>query len=412
MSPCLRNEGVPRRRSSSKVGVVAPKHHGRSRERTKTDDSLRTERKKTDEARKANRASAERDADGVVDHARTVADAVLSAARLRADHESLRPAAAGAVVGERARADLAVRGERASADVTLRSDRKDQADALAALLVHERAVTDAYLLTERARSDDAVAHRDDFLGMVAHDVRNLLNGVVLSLELLRLGDKEPDPHVSDAASRIRRYVARMNRLVGDLVDVTSIDAGKLALTPMEGDAAALVVEAMETFRPAALETGVSLSAEVPDGPFLAEFDHDRMLQVLANLIANSIKFTSPGGQIVVRVEAARGMLRFCISDTGVGIPAPMLEAIFERFWQVGKNDRRGQGLGLYISKCIVEAHRGRIWAESKAGKGTQLYFTLPVPSALRRGSPGGGAARDKARPARRGKSRVDRRRRS
>src|SRR5206468_3020889 len=144
VSPCLRNEGVPRRRSSSKVGVVAPKHHGRSRERTKTDDSLRTERKKTDEARKANRASAERDADGVVDHARTVADAVLSAARLRADHESLRPAAAGAVVGERARADLAVRGERASADVTLRSDRKDQADALAALLVHERAVTDAY----------------------------------------------------------------------------------------------------------------------------------------------------------------------------------------------------------------------------------------------------------------------------
>jgi len=392
---------------------MARKPRGRLLERAKTDDSLRTERKNIDAARKGDRASAERDADGVVDHARAVADAVLSAARLKADHESRRPrrpAKAGAVVGERARADRAVRGERATADVALRSDRKDRADALDALLVHERAVTDAYLLTERARSDDAVAYRDDFLGMVAHDVRNLLNGVVLSLELLRPGDDEPDPHVCAAATRIRRYVARMNRLIGDLVDVTSIDAGKLAVELVEGDAAALVAEATETFQPAALEKGVSLSAEVPAGPLLAVFDHDRKLQVLANLIANAIKFTPPGGKISVRVEAGRGMLRFCISDTGVGIPAPMLEAIFERFWQVGANDRRGQGLGLYISKCIVEAHRGRIWAECKAGKGSQVYFTLPVPSSRRRGSRAGGAARDKARPARRGKGKADRRR--
>lgn len=280
---------------------MARKPHVRSLERAKTDDSLRSERKNTDDARKANRASAERDADGVVDHARAVADAVLSEARLKADHDSLRPrrpAEAGAVVGERARADRAVRGERATADVTLRSDRRDQADALDALLVHERAATDAYLLTERARSDDAVAHRDDFLGMVAHDVRNLLNGVVLSLELLRPGDDELDPQVSAAANRIRRYVARMNRLIGDLLDVTSIDAGKLAMAPAAGDAAALVAEATETFQPAALEKGVSLSAEIPAGPLLAEFDHDRMLQVFANLIANAIKFTPRGGKVL------------------------------------------------------------------------------------------------------------------
>ena len=77
----------------------------------------------------------------------------------------------------------------------------------------------------------------------------------------------------------------------------------------------------------------------------------------------------------------------------------MLEAIFERFWQVSENDRRGQGLGLYISKCIVEAHGGRIWAESKPGKGTTLFFTLPTPSSSRRGS-GGGRPRAKARPGR------------
>jgi signal transduction histidine kinase len=396
---------------------MARKSRVRSPERAKTDDSLRTERKNIDDARKAGRASAERDADGVVDHARAVADAVLSTARLKADHVSLRPRRrkeASAVVGERARADQAVRGERATADVVLRSDRKDQADALDALLVHERAATDAFLLTERARSDAAVANRDDFLGMVAHDVRNLLNLVVLSLEVLRPDNAEPDPQVlAAAANRIRRYIARMNGLIGDLVDVTSIDCGKLAMVPIEGDAAALVAEATETFSPAALETGISLSAEVPAVPLLAEFDHDRMLQVFANLIANAIKFTPRGGKIGVRVEAAPGTLRFCISDTGVGIPAPMLEAIFERFWQVGANDRRGQGLGLYISKCIVEGHRGRIWAESKTGKGSQLYFTLPLPGSRRRGSPARDAARDKARPATgRARKKVVRRRRS
>jgi signal transduction histidine kinase len=301
--------------------------------------------------------------------------------------------------------------ERAAADVALDTDRKEQADTLATLLVHERAATDAYLLTERDRADDAVAHRDDFLGMVAHDVRNLLNGVVLSLEMLRPGDDEPAPHVVAATTRIRRYVARMNRLIGDLVDVTSIDAGKLAVVAVEGDVAALVTEATDTFQPAAREKGVSLSAAVPAGPVLAPFDHDRLLQVFANLIANAIKFTPSGGHIAIGVEASRGLIRFGVSDTGEGIPAPMLEAIFERFWQAGKNDRRGMGLGLYISKSIVDAHHGRIWAESEPGQGTRVYFTLPVSGAQKPVSKGRSPVRGHARPARRGKGTADRRRR-
>ena len=384
-------------------------------ERAKTDDSLRAERLDTDDALKGDVASAERNADGLVDQARVVADAVLRDARSKADEESLpttRPAEAEAVVDERAKADRVVRLERASADVALDSDRKEQADTLATLLVHERAATDAYLLTERARADDAVAHRDDFLGMVAHDVRNLLNGVVLSLELLRRGDDEPEPQVAAAETRIRRYVARMNRLIDDLVDVTSIDAGKLAIVPVEADVAALVTEAIDTFQTAAREKGVSLSAEVPALPLRAPFDHDRLLQVFANLIANAIKFTPSGGHIAIRIDAPPGLVRFCVSDTGVGIQATMLEAIFERFWQVGKNDRRGMGLGLYISKSIVDAHRGRIWAESQPGQGTCVYFTLPVTSAQKRVSPGHDPVRGHARAARRGKETTDRRRRS
>jgi len=381
-----------------------------SLERAKTDDSLRTERKKTDAHIKTSRASAERTADGVVDHARAVADAVVSAARSKADHLPRRGKAAAPVSGERAEADRTVRGERAVADGVLRTDRQDQADALASLLVHERAATDAYLLTERARSDDAVANRDDFLGMVAHDVRNLLNGVVLNLELLQPVGAEPERRVSTGLDRIRRYVARMNRLIGDLVDVTSIDAGRLAMDRKEGDAALLAAEATDAFQPAAAEKGVTLVSEIAAQPVLATFDRDRMLQVFANLLANAIKFTPAGGVITLAMEEGRGVLRFSVRDTGVGIAPSMLQAIFERFWQVDSGDRRGQGLGLYISKCIVEAHGGRIWAESTVGKGTELWFTLPRGRSLRRGSPHAAAPRRADRPARRRRQAKDRRR--
>jgi signal transduction histidine kinase len=107
-------------------------------------------------------------------------------------------------------------------------------------------------------------------------------------------------------------------------------------------------------------------------PILAEFDHDRLLQVLANLISNSIKFTPKGGGIRIYCNREEDSLEVCVVDTGEGIHAGMLEAIFERFWQVGKNDRRGLGLGLYISRCIVEAHGGYIRAESSPGHGVAI----------------------------------------
>jgi signal transduction histidine kinase len=387
----------------------------RSPERAKTDKSLREERANTDSAIKGDRDSSERDAEGVIDKARALADAAVKAERKKTDKEARlppRPAKKSAVVGQRSKADRAVRGERASADDALRTDLKGRADALEGLLAHERAETDEYLLTERVRSDKDVAHRDDFLGMVAHDVRNLLNLVVLSLAMLRPDDEETPPHVLAATTRISRYVARMNRLIGDLVDVTSIDAGKLGVEAVEGDAAALLTEAAEIFQPAAREKGVSLSTGIPPGPLRAMFDHDRVLQVFANLLSNAIKFTPREGEINVSVERTGGMLRFCISDTGVGIAAPMLEAVFERFWQVGKNDRRGLGLGLYISKCIVESHGGRIWAESKVGKGSQFYFALPVTRTRPRRSTARVAAPDKTQPKRKGKARAIRPRRS
>lgn len=353
-----------------------------SSERDQTDESLRLEREKTDQAL-ADRQAAEEDSDQVVHQARESADAVLTAARAKADQQlertSQQVVAHAALAMERVLEDEALQDERDSADEMLRREREENARVLSRLLPLERDKTDRFLLTERARSDAALSNRDNFLGIVSHDLRNLLGGIVMSAGMLseRAADNEDGKQTLVATTRIQSYAAHMNRLIGDLVDVASIEAGKLALAPVPGDAAALIDEAVDTFQATASAKGISLQTEVAERPLPVELDHGRMLQVLANIISNAIKFTSEGGCIRVRGERAGDELRISVSDTGSGIPGSMLEAIFERFWQVGKDDRRGVGLGLYISRSIVEAHGGRIWAESRLGEGSTFCFTLP-----------------------------------
>jgi signal transduction histidine kinase len=356
---------------------------GSNPERAETDESLRIERKKADQSLLVKQESLERDADGVVDHAREIADAVLSEARDKADQNldsGESPLRAREILDEeRALEDAAIQQERATADESLRLEREEHARVLHRLLPLERERTDRHLLTERTRSDFAISNRDDFLGIVSHDLRNLLQGIVASAELIsaRVPDSEEGRQVLVGTKRIERYAARMVRLIGDLVDVTSIDAGKLAISPGSQDLNALVAEAAETFEPVASAKGISLQWESAEPSVQADFDHDRMMQVLANLLTNAIKFTSGGGKVSIHVGRAEGKALCRVSDTGTGIPGDMLESVFERFWQVGKNDRRGLGLGLYISRCIIESHGGSIWAESRMGEGSSFSFTLP-----------------------------------
>jgi signal transduction histidine kinase len=259
----------------------------------------------------------------------------------------------------------------------LRRERQETARALARLLPLERQQTDRHLVTERARSDGAVATRDDFLGIVTHDLRDLLGGIVMSAGLLaKRGAAAGDDGTVQQTARIHRYAARMNRLIGDLVDVASIDAGKLAMATAPGDARLVVSEAVDAFREAAGAKGITLDVELAEAPLTAAFDHDRLLQVFANLISNAIKFTGTGGRVTIRGEGGGGTLRFGVEDTGTGIPSHMHDAIFEKFWQATTGDRRGLGLGLYISRCIVDAHGGRIWAESTEGRGSTIWFTI------------------------------------
>jgi signal transduction histidine kinase len=147
-----------------------------------------------------------------------------------------------------------------------------------------------------------------------------------------------------------------------------------------GDVAAVIHEAVEMFESDAAVKHITLTAEVK-GPSRAVFDHDRVMQVLANLISNAIKFTGERGNVCLRVKPAGDDVQVSIADTGAGIPENMLEAVFRRFWQAVDNDSRGLGLGLYISRSIIEAHGGRIWATSPLGKGSTFIFTLPAAKA-------------------------------
>lgn len=351
-------------------------------ERKQTDESLAVERAKTDDTL-AKKEAVEQQADVVIERAREEADEVLTAARAKADEKLKSPALPAqrksALELERANADQVLVDERADTDKTLRDERSASARVLARLLPLVREETDQYLLTERARADDALANRDDFLGMVSHDLRDLLNAVVVNAAFIADQSTKDEQGQSSlmAAQRIQRSAGRMARLIGDLVDVASIDAGKLAIVPTQANAASVLLDALETWGPPALSKGIVLRSDAHEGPVLAHFDHERILQVLGNLITNAVKFSAHGGTIVVGVEEIPGEVRFSVRDVGLGIPKENLEAIFERFWQVGKNDKRGLGLGLFISKCLVVAHGGKIWAESELGSGSTFFFTVP-----------------------------------
>jgi len=208
----------------------------------------------------------------------------------------------------------------------------------------------------------------------------MLNAMLGSAALIERGLIQQDlvEQVVSHARRIQRSGARMNRLIGDLVDVASIEAGVLAVTREVGDPTTVVTEAVDTFQVQAAAAGVALVAEIVPASTLAAFDSARILQVLTNLLSNAIKFTPRHGTIVVRVERFGDEIRFTVSDTGLGIASDKLEAVFVRFHQVTENDRRGVGLGLYISKAIVQGHGGRIWADSKIGVGSTFCFTLPI----------------------------------
>ena len=239
------------------------------------------------------------------------------------------------------------------------------------LTVDLRDITE--LKEAEAAAKRATQARDDLLGIVAHDLRNPLAAIASLASVLKMREAE-----GEIAEEISTAANRMNRLIGDLLDVTRMEAGHLSLKQERLPAAEVIADAMEGQAPltssASLELRLETAPELPD----VWADRDRLLQVFENLIGNAIKFTKPGGRITLGAIVRQAEVIFSVSDTGCGIAETHLPHVFDRFWQAPGTERGGMGFGLAIVKGIVEAHGGRIWVQSAPGQGSTFFFTIPT----------------------------------
>jgi two-component system sensor kinase FixL len=252
-------------------------------------------------------------------------------------------------------------------DVT---ERKEAERALAEALEQAREAT--------AAAQAAVHARDDVLHVVSHDLGNSLSAIVVNTTVL-LKTLPPDSEeVRQRVASVRDLARRMQRLRQDLLDVASIEQGGLSIEWDSWHPGAVVSESVEAFAPLTAEKGIELSAQVDDDVPEVEGDRERVLQVLANLLGNAVKFTQPGGRVLLRVEAAPDEVRFSVRDTGPGIAPENQAHVWDRFWKSRTANRHGAGLGLAIARGIVEAHGGRISLESAPGEGSTFTFTLPL----------------------------------
>jgi signal transduction histidine kinase len=219
--------------------------------------------------------------------------------------------------------------------------------------------------------------RDQVLSVVAHDLRNPLSTILLHTSALKLQIPDPERRTQNPMEVIYRAAAHMNRMIQDLLDVAVLEAGQLSIERGRLSADKLVHEAVEMQTPLASSSSIELRVEVASDVPDIWGDRDRLLQVFENLIGNGIKFTPAGGRITVGAKLRDKEVVFWVADTGTGIRSEDLPCVFDRFWQANRTGRQSAGLGLPITRGIVEAHGGRIWVESSAGRGSTFFFTIP-----------------------------------
>jgi PAS domain S-box-containing protein len=231
---------------------------------------------------------------------------------------------------------------------------------------------------------EAVRASEDMLGIVSHDLRNPANAVkMLARSILDDEARSQLPsHVTERVTVIQQAAEQIDALIQDLLDTTRLAGGRLTVRPRAIDATAIADRSIEALRPLAEAGRVALQLNFPD--WLPEIyaDPDRTAQLLSNLLGNAIKFTPPAGSVTFSAQLDGSDVLFIVTDTGDGIAADQLPHVFERFYQVSGSARptarHGAGLGLPISRGIVEAHGGNIWIESTLGVGTTVRFSLPV----------------------------------
>lgn len=241
----------------------------------------------------------------------------------------------------------------------------------AGMLAEESAARQAAL----ERQQELVRIRDEILGVVSHDLRSPLTTIALSAQLI---DGSPPDEQKEHVQTIVAATRRMERLIHDLLDVTRAEQGKLSIRRDAIDPAAVVRDVVASQQPIAASQQIEFKTSIAgDLPRICG-DADRLAQALTNLIGNAFKFTPAGGVVHLAVAARDGKVRFEVSDTGPGIAPGDLPHLFEPFWQAKKTAHLGAGLGLKITRAIVEAHDGSIEVTNRAGGGACFRIELPA----------------------------------
>lgn len=227
-------------------------------------------------------------------------------------------------------------------------------------------------------AQNAIRIREEVVAIVSHDLKTPLSGVLLNTQLLmrNMTKEEIHPYIKKI-ERIKHSAERMNTLIEEILDVTKLEAGTFTIEPQPEEVRSFVLEAIELHKSIAEEKSIDLLVNCQSSCKEIECDRPRILQVLSNLLGNALKFTPNGRSITVNVETVKDKVKFSVQDSGPGISQDKIPLIFDRFWQAQATKKLGSGLGLFIAKSIVEAHKGNIWVESEEGKGANFIFTLP-----------------------------------
>ena len=231
-----------------------------------------------------------------------------------------------------------------------------------------------------ARLEAGMRAREQILSVVSHDLRTPLGGILTAADLLeRLHIESPTAErVRRSIDSIRRLTTRMSRLISDLMDFASIEGGHFSVDRIDTSPEDIVSATLEAFLAQAAEREIAIDARVASECPRLHADEERVVQALTNIVSNAVGVTPRGGRITLVADCTAQHVRFSVTDTGPGIHSEELPHLFERYWRSPRAAYKGTGLGLPIAKAIIEAHGGRIWAESEPGRGSTFHFDLPA----------------------------------
>lgn len=373
-------------------------------ERGKTDDSFADHRKQTESETDRRVKSDRQDVDAARDNSRIATDATTDLGRdgrskVQKNRTLDEKTADESLRLQRDREDEAVSSERSLMDRALVHERNLNDSESNRFLERERKETDKNLLRERTHTDSealvtsirltdeltshkatkaALTSRDEFLAIVSHDLRNPIGAILSYSELLLEDVAQTGEESRKWAAVIKRNAQTSLRLINDILDMERFAEGKLHMQFGNHACNVILRETVESFSYRAIEREINLVVLPLVGPDLVSCDRDRIGQVLSNLLSNALKFTPAGGTVAVGADASNGSVTFFVRDTGRGVSETDQKRIFDRYTQLRNKDRQGLGLGLYISKMLVDAHQGTIGVDSVMGEGSTFRFTLPT----------------------------------